>query len=96
MAYYKTISLFLFFQNNTYIANKDYPTALAAGVNTCEYTVTRQGEICQLRLDFQDVVLDTDAMGLTTNAVGRIVATGGSGNEPPAVSGTLTGDHSET
>lgn len=79
--------------NNTYIANKDYPTALAAGVNTCEYTVTRQGEICQLRLDFQDVVLDTNANGLTDNTVGRIVATGGSGNEPPAVSGTLSGDH---
>lgn len=80
--------------NNTYISNVDYPTVLPAGANNCQYTISRQGDICQLRLDFQDVVLNTDANGLTDATVGgRLVAAGGSGNEPPAVSGTLSGDH---
>lgn len=80
--------------NNTYISNVDYPTVLPAGANNCQYTITRQGDICQLRLDFQDVVLNTDANGVTdATAGGRLVAAGGSGSEPPAVSGTLTGDH---
>jgi len=80
--------------NNTYIANVDYPTVLPAGANTCAYTIQRQGDICQLRLDFQDVVLTTNANGLVdATAGGRLVAAGNSGNDPPAVSGTLSGDH---
>ena len=74
----------------------DYPTVLPAGANTCAYTIQRQGDICQLRLDFQDVVLTTNANGLVdATAGGRLVAAGNSGNDPPAVSGTLSGDHSE-
>jgi len=81
--------------NNTYIGNVGYPTVLAAGANNCAYTVTRDGEICQVRLDFQDVVLvvGTDGITTATGAGGAIAAAGGSGHEPPNVSGELTGQH---
>jgi len=81
--------------NNTYIANVDYPTVLPTGANTCKYTVKPDGDICQLRLYFQDVVLVAGATpgDQTATAPGRLVAVGNSGIEPPAISGTLTGDH---
>merc|ERR1719262_1542553 len=81
--------------NNTYIGNVGYPTVLAAGANSCAYTVTRDGEICQIRLDFQDVFLVIGTNGITTaaGAGGAIAAAGGSGHEPPNVSGELTGQH---
>lgn len=82
--------------NNTYIANEDYPTVLAASVSrSCVYTVKRDGDICQLRLDFQDVVLVPGSNGLATlaGAEGSISVAGGSGIDPPIVTGTLSGDH---
>lgn len=82
--------------NNTYIANEGYPTVLAANVaRSCAYTVTRDGDICQLRLDFDDVVLVPGANGLSTvaGAMGSISVAGGSGIDPPVVTGLLTGDH---
>jgi len=81
--------------NNTYIANVNYPTVLPSGANTCKYTVKRDGAICQLRLDFQDVVLVAGSTpgDQTATAPGRLFAVGNSGIEPPAISGTLTGDH---
>jgi len=83
--------------NNTYVANVGYPTALTTGaVRTCTYTVNRVdgNNICQLRLDFQTVVMTTGTTGLTTTTSGSsIQAVGKSGVEPPLVSGTLSGDH---
>ena len=70
---------------------------LPSGANTCKYTVKADGDICQLRLDFQDVVLVAGSTpgDQTATAPGRLFAVGNSGIEPPALSGTLTGDHSK-
>jgi len=83
--------------NNTYVANVGYPTALTTGAaRTCTYTVNRIGgnNICQLRLDFQTVVITTGTKGVTNTTSGSTIqALGKSGVEPPLVSGTLSGDH---
>ena len=95
---FSKISPFLF-QNNTYVANVGYPTALTTGAaRTCTYTVNRIGgnNICQLRLDFQTVVITTGTKGVTNTTSGSTIqALGKSGVEPPLVSGTLSGDHSK-
>jgi len=86
-------------RNGTYIANDDYPTVLAtATAASCVYTFQvsgiDDGGICQIRLDFQDVVLTPAANGAVAGTASTITASGGtSGVNPPVISGTLTGQH---
>ena len=88
-------------RNGTYIANEDYPTVLTtATAYSCVYTFQvsgiDDGGICQIRLDFQDVVLTPAANGAVAGTASTITASGGSsGVNPPVISGTLTGQHSK-
>lgn len=85
-------------QNCSYIENPSYPSAYTT-TGDCSYTVTRcSTEICQVRLDFFKVVLQT--AGSTTGSCATTYTTitpGSTGqtkfNIPPALCGTLTGQH---
>jgi len=81
--------------NNTYIANVGYPTTLAAGANTCTYTIDRVdgNDIAQVRLDFTDLVLTAGTNGLVSTATSHVAVKGGSGANPPLITGDNTGDH---
>lgn len=86
-------------QNGSYVENVGYPTAVTGTAVTCAQTVTRcSPDICQVRLDFTDVVLTvppatglcvvTDAMTITPGATNALAT-----QRPPLLCGTLTGQH---
>lgn len=86
-------------QNGTFLENVGYPTAVTGTAVTCAQTVTRcSSDICQVRLDFTDVVLTqptavgvcavTDAVTITPGATNALTT-----QRPPALCGTLTGQH---
>lgn len=61
-------------RNNTYLANPSFPSALASSTSaqTCSYKVEKmsEGNICQLRLDFQTVELgQTASSGVCTDTL---------------------------
>merc|ERR1711962_317403 len=84
-------------RNGTYVANPAFPAAEAnTAVLNCVTTVDVSAEICQLKLTFGDAtVLTPGAGGDVTAGAGRsnLAAEWGADNNPPRVSGTLTGQH---
>lgn len=80
--------------NSTYIANIGFSTTSNTGVTsgTCAYTVPYvNGDICQLRLDFQTfVTAKTNPSSTTTDT---FAAVGPTGSDPPTISGFNTGYH---
>ena len=66
-------------QNNTYLRNPGYPSTFTTptSATTCAYTISKlNSNICQIRLDFQSLVLGqtaatgacTDTLAATTTA----------------------------
>ena len=91
------IFLFLSGQNNTYVSNVGYPVVAATGTAlSCVYTVEYiSHDICQLRLDFNDFVLPVGTNDLAVATTASFTAAGPSGNNPPVMGGTNTGQHSK-
>jgi len=87
-------------QNGSYVENVGYPTAVTGTAINCAQTVTRcSPDICQVRLDFVDVVLTqpanpaaacpaTDGLTITPGATNALLT-----QRPPVLCGTLTGQH---
>lgn len=87
-------------RNCTYLENPGYSTSTAytaATTTTCTNTVTGSSDICHIRLDFTDVVLQQPSTaGVCTATI--LTITGGTSAtssfaKPPVVCGTLTGQH---
>jgi hypothetical protein len=80
--------------NVTYIQSPNFPTALT-GVGsavTCTYTITGGSNICQIRLDFDTLVLDSPGADGAIAAIDRIAITA-PGNTLPLLGGINTGQH---
>jgi len=84
-------------RNGTYVANPAFPAAEAnTAVLTCTTTVDVSAEICQLKLTFGEATVLTPGAGgdVTAGALrSSLAAEWGMVNNPPRVSGTLTGQH---
>ena len=81
-------------QNCTYIANSGYPSTVS-GVNSCAYTISYCNDnICQLRLDFENLVLTQGTNGDVASS-NRLTVDGPTSQDPPSISGTNTGKHSK-
>lgn len=87
-------------RNCTYLENPGYSTNTAytaTTTTTCTHTVTGSSDICHIRLDFTDVVLQqSSTAGVCTASI--LTITGGTAAtssfaKPPVVCGTLTGQH---
>ncbi|QQP34787.1 Putative LOC101744434, partial [Caligus rogercresseyi] len=80
-------------RNITYITNPSYPTAYTTS-GTCTYTINRVNDnICQIRLDFDNLVLTEPATGECSNTnTDKLTFTSPSGYVPPG-SGGLCGDN---
>jgi len=81
-------------QNNTYIQSPNYPAPAPVGM--CMYTMNKcDSNICQFRLEFEDVMVSDPAMGDCTNDT--IMFSGFDANSmkvvPMSLCGTLTGQH---
>merc|ERR1719356_523046 len=78
-------------KNCTYIQNEDYPSTITSTAATCTYTVNYcNTNICQLRLDFEILVLSTTSGATTSN---YLAVDGPTDQDPPYISGTNTGYH---
>ncbi|XP_059085119.1 uncharacterized protein LOC131882095 [Tigriopus californicus] len=85
-------------QNCTYVRNDGYPTADTTAGQTCTFNFSRICDnLCQIRLDFRTLstlVSTTGACGTAADAVTVSSPFSSSANGfPPAVCGTLTGQH---
>lgn len=80
-------------KNITYIQNKDYPSTYTTS-GTCSYTINRvKSDICQLRLDFDTLVLAEPTTGECTNSnTDKLSLTSPTGFATPG-SGGLCGDN---
>lgn len=77
--------------NATYIQNTNYPSTITSTANSCAYTVNYcNTNICQLRLDFENLVLAVTNGAVTTDYV---AVAGPTDQDPPAIAGTNTGYH---
>jgi len=84
-------------QNCTYIENVNFPAARAE-LGACNYQITRcSNEICQIRLDFKEFVLNQPAAatGICADDTLVIVAGAGTGARltPPTICGNNMGQH---
>jgi len=80
-------------QNCTYIANSGYPSTVS-GVNSCAYTISYCNDnICQLRLDFENLVLTQGSNGAVDTTANTLTVDGPTSQDPPVISGTNTGKH---
>jgi len=81
-------------QNNAYIQSPAYPSAAPVGM--CMYTIKKcDSNVCQYRLDFEDVMLSQPMMGDCTNdtlMVSQVDAVS-TAVVPMTLCGTLTGQH---
>merc|ERR1711997_98119 len=78
-------------RNSTYVSNKGYPSTITSTAQTCTYTVNYcSTNICQLRLDFTNLVLETTNGAVTTD---HLTVNGPTDVDPPAIAGTNTGFH---
>merc|ERR1719278_1947603 len=78
-------------RNSTYVSNKGYPSTITSTAQTCTYTVNYcSTNICQLRLDFTNLVLETTNGAVTTD---HLTVNGPTDVDPPAIAGTNTGYH---
>jgi len=78
-------------QNSTYVSNSGYPSTISSTAQTCTYTVNYcSTNICQLRLDFTNLVLETTNGAVTTD---YLTVNGPTDVDPPAIAGTNTGYH---
>jgi len=78
-------------RNSTYIQNEDYPSTFTSTAATCTYTVNYcNTNICQLRLDFTNLVLATTSGAVSSN---YLYVNGPTDQDPPYISGTNTGYH---
>jgi len=81
-------------QNNAYIASPSYPAAAPAGM--CMFTIKKcDSNVCQYRLDFEDVVLTGPMMGDCTNDTMMVSQVDGVSTAvvPMTLCGTLSGQH---
>lgn len=85
-------------QNLTYIQNPGFPSSFST-VGTCSYTFNAGSDICQIRLDFDNFVINPPDSATAIPSFGscttndRLVTTSPSGFSPPVLCGTLTGTH---
>jgi len=84
--------------NNTYIRNPSYPSTYPTSTSavTCSFKISKvNSDICQLRLDFQTLVLGqtaadgtcTDSLDVTLSAESSVSTTN------PSLCGTVSGQH---
>lgn len=81
-------------QNNAYIESPAYPAAAPTGM--CMYTIKKcDSNVCQYRLDFEDVMLSQPMMGDCTNDTLMVSQVDGvsAAVVPMTLCGTLTGQH---
>ena len=93
-------------KNISYIQNPSYPSTYSS-TGTCSYKITKvDSSICQVRLDFDTLVLGgNDATGhagccgatcnTNANAADSLTVAGQTGKNPPAICHTNTGYHSK-
>merc|ERR1719219_834095 len=81
--------------NVTYIQSPNYPTALtgAGSAVTCTYTITGASNICQIRLDFDNLVLDSPGFDGAVAAIDRLVIGGAQTTALTTFGGINTGQH---
>merc|ERR1712156_194930 len=81
--------------NVTYIQSPNYPTALtgAGSALTCTYTITGASNICQIRLDFDNLVLDSPGADGAVAAIDRLVIGGAQTTALTTFGGINTGQH---
>jgi len=81
--------------NVTYIQSPNYPTALTGtgSALTCTYTITGASNICQIRLDFDNLVLDSPAADGAVGAIDRLTIGGAQTTALNTFSGINTGQH---
>merc|ERR1712223_2021725 len=81
--------------NVTYIQSPNYPTALTGtgSALTCTYTITGASNICQIRLDFDNLVLDSPAADGAVGAIDRLTIGGAQTTALNTLSGINTGQH---
>merc|ERR1711994_671462 len=81
--------------NVTYIQSPNYPTALtgAGSAVTCTYTITGASNICQIRLDFDNLVLDSPGADGAVAAIDRLVIGGAQTTALTTFGGINTGQH---
>lgn len=82
--------------NGTYIQNTNYPTSTQTGGIDCTYTFKSSTNVCQIRLDFDSVILGDPST--TTNSIGKCTGdslpiTSPSSYYITPLCGTLTGTH---
>jgi len=78
-------------QNISYIQNANFPASFTVASTTCDYEVTGNSDICQIRLDFQTAVLDQPSSTGTCSDV--LTVTSPSSANPPTLCGTFTDTH---
>jgi len=81
-------------QNNTYIQSPGYPAAAPLGM--CSYTMNKcDSNICQFRLEFEDVIMSGPEMGDCMNDTITITGVDSLSAKvvPPELCGSLTGQH---
>ena len=83
-------------QNCTYIQSEGFPTG-SNELRTCTFTFARIcPDLCNIRLDFDNVVLSGPDANTGSCTNDQLVATSPTGASPPSnVCGTLTGQHSK-
>lgn len=81
-------------QNGSYVQNPNFPTAVAiAGVFMYRVMPSNAADVCQLRLDFEDVALTQPVLATGCATVDNIAIDAGGGIDPPPICGTLDGQH---
>ena len=83
------------YRNCTYVTNPGYPSNYGiTSQTTCEYEISGDESICQIRLDFNtlDIADPTTAGACSTDAFDAV---GPSGKNPPRICGTASGQHSK-
>jgi len=81
-------------ENNTYVQSADYPSAAPAGM--CMYDLNKcDSNICQFRLEFEDVEMGGPAMGECQNDTMMVTGMDAVSTKvvPSTLCGTLTGQH---
>jgi len=78
-------------QNVTYIQNTGYPSSYSITSKTCSYTVSGSADICQIRLDFDTVVLDQPSS--TGTCSDEFSVDSPASADPPTMCGTFSGTH---
>jgi len=82
-------------KNNTYIQNPGFPSSYTpSSTGTCVYTIKKcSDDICQLRFDFQTFTGLTSETDTTPACTDSFAVAGQTGNNPPSICGTNTGQH---